>query len=211
MSEFPMDARVECADGPCGKSMAVIVDRETRTVTHIAIEDKSLPHAPYQRLVPVDQVVETSPDLIRLRCMRDDVDGMEPFTHTRYVPKAGEDYTLYEGGESAARHDMWGTPSTVGEVETKVVAEYVPEGELAVHPGTHVWATDGRVGIVEELIVDPATEQVTHFILQEGHLWDKKDVTIPLSEVDHVEGDTVYLSLDKATIEELPTVPVRRR
>jgi hypothetical protein len=64
-----MDARVECADGPCGKSMAVIVDRETRTVTHIAIEDKSLPHAPYQRLVPVDQVVETSPDLIRLRCI----------------------------------------------------------------------------------------------------------------------------------------------
>ena len=210
MSEFPIDAQVECADGPCGKSLAVVVDRETRTVTHIAIEDKSLPHAPYQRLVPVDQVAETSPDLIRLRCTRDDVDRMQPFTHTRYVPKAKEDYTLYEGGEGAARHDMWGTPSTVGEVGTKVVEEYVPKGELAVHPGTHVQATDGRVGVVEELLVDPATEQVTHFVLQEGHLWGKKEVVIPISAIDHSEGDTVYLNLDKAAVEKLPSVRSRR-
>ena len=32
MSEFPLDARVECAGGSCGKSLAVIVDRETREV-----------------------------------------------------------------------------------------------------------------------------------------------------------------------------------
>lgn len=32
MSEFPLNAQVECADGPCGKSLAVIVDRETREV-----------------------------------------------------------------------------------------------------------------------------------------------------------------------------------
>jgi hypothetical protein len=136
---------------------------------------------------------------------------MQPFTHTRYVPKAGEDYTMYEGGEGASRHDMWGGPSTVGEVETKVVEEYVPGGELAVHPGTHVQATDGRVGIVEELIIDPGSEQVTHFVLEEGHLWGKKEVTIPLSAVDHVEGDTVYLKLDKAAVEELPTLPKKRR
>jgi hypothetical protein len=117
-----------------------------RNVTHIAIEDQSLPHAPYQRLVPVDKVAETSQDLIRLRCTRDDLDRMEPFTHTRYVPKEGEDWTLYEGGEGPARHDSWGAPSAVGEKETKVVEEYVPEGEVAVHPGTHVQATNSHRG-----------------------------------------------------------------
>ena len=210
MKEFPIDARVECADGPCGKSLAVIVDRQTREVTHFALDDKSLPRAPYQRLVPVDQVVESSHDLIRLSCTRNDVDRMEPFTHTRYVPKAQENYTLYEGGEGAARHDMWGGPSSVGEVEVKIVEEYVPEGGLAVQPGTHVEATNGRIGIVEELMVDPATEEVTHFVLEEGHLWRKKEVTIPLSAVDRVEGDTVYLKLDKAAVEGLPTIPKER-
>ena len=211
MSEIPINAKVECADGPCGRSIAVIVDRTTRQVTHIAVEDKSLPHAPYQRLVPVDQVAETTPELIRLRCTRDEVDWMEPFTHTRYVPKAQEDYGLYEGGEGAARDDMWGGPSTVGEIDVKVVEDYVPAGELAVRPGTHVEATDGRVGVVEELIVDPTSEAVTHLILREGHLWGKKEVTIPLAAVDRVEGDTVYLKLDKAAVEALPAVPFKRR
>ena len=204
MKEIPINAKVECADGPCGESIAVIADRETQVVTHLALEDKTLPHAPYQRLVPVDHVAEVSLDLIRLSCTRDDVGKMEPFTHTRYVPKAGEDYTHFEGGEGAVRHDMWGGPSTVGEVETKIVEEYVPEGEVAIHPGMHVRATDGKVGVVEELIGDSATKQLTHFVLEKGHLWGKKEVIIPLSAIDHREGDTVYLNLDKKAIEQLP-------
>lgn len=204
MKEIPIDAKVECADGPCGKSIAVIADRETRVVTHLALEDESLPHAPYQRLVPVDQVAEVSLDLIRLRCTRDDVDKMEPFTHTRYIPKAGEDYTHFEGGEGSVRHDMWGGASTVGEAETKVVEENVPEGEVAIHPDMHVEATDGHVGVVEELIGEEATKQLTHFVLRKGHLWGKKEVIIPLSAIDHREGDTIYLSLDKKGIEQLP-------
>lgn len=207
MTEFPMDANVECADGPCGKLIAVVVERGTGEVTHIAVEDKTLPHAPYERLVPVDQVGDTSHDLIRLTCTRDDVDKMTPFIHTHYVPRAEEDYSQYEGGEGVHRNDMWGSPSTVGEVARQVVTEYVPAGEVAVHPGTHVQATDGRIGVVEELVVDPTTEQLTHFVLEKGHLWGKKDIVIPISAVDHTEGDTVYLKLDKAAIERLPTVP----
>ena len=209
MSEFPINAKVECADGPCGKSLAVIVDHQTREVTHIAIEDKSLPHAPYQRLVPVSLVEDTSPDLIRLRCTRKDLDRMEAFVHTHYVARKEQDWTMYQAGEGPGR-GSWSRPSTVGEAATRVDEEYVPEGELAVHPGLHVEATNGRIGIVEELIVDPASEQVTHFVLQEGHLWGKKEVMIPISAIDHSEGDTVYLQLDKAAVEELPTIPKER-
>jgi hypothetical protein len=36
-------------------------------------------------------------------------------------------------------------------------------------------------------------------------------VTIPISEIDRFEEDTVYLKLDKDQVEALPTVPVRRR
>ena len=209
MSEFPIHAQVECADGPCGKSLAVIVDQQTREVTHIAIEDKSLPHAPYQRLVPVSLVEDTSPDLIRLRCTRKDLDRMEAFVHTHYVASKEQDWTMYQAGEGPGR-GSWSGPSTVGEAATRVDEEYVPEGEFAVHPGLHVEATNGRIGIVEELIVDPASEQVTHFVLQEGHLWGKKEVMIPISAIDHSEGDTVYLQLDKAAVEELPTIPKER-
>ena len=53
MTEIAVDARIECVDGACGQCLTLIVDRETRKVTHLVLEDKTLPHKPYQRLVPV--------------------------------------------------------------------------------------------------------------------------------------------------------------
>jgi len=52
---------------------------------------------------------------------------------------------------------------------------------------------------------------ITHLVLREGHLWGEKDVTIPVSQIDHIEEGTVHLKLSKPDIEALPAIPVRRR
>jgi hypothetical protein len=46
--------------------------------------------------------------------------------------------------------------------------------------------------------------------MREGHLWGQRDVTIPISKIDRMEENTVYLKLDKESVEALPTIPVRR-
>jgi hypothetical protein len=58
--------------------------------------------------------------------------------------------------------------------------------------------------------VAPADERVTHLVLREGNLWGQKDVTIPVSQIERIEANTVYLKLDKRNIEALPSVPVQR-
>jgi uncharacterized membrane protein len=80
----------------------------------------------------------------------------------------------------------------------------------AVQPGARVEATDGRVGVVSELGAAEEGAAASHFVLQEGNLWGKKVITLPLSAVDRVEGDTVYLNLDKKAIELLPTIPLKK-
>lgn len=205
MKDIPLNAKVECADGPCGKSVTVIVDPATETVTHFVVESKDI-RPPHQRLVPVDQVAETSRDLIRLRCTRDELGWMEPFTE-KHVPKVETpDWSMYQGGEGQI------PPVTPMDTTYDLVeVERIPAGELAVRPGTRVEATDGHVGHVGEFLAEPGSEHITHFLLQEGHLWAKKEVTVPVSAIDHLQGDTLYLNLDKRAIEELPTVPFRRR
>ena len=89
--------------------------------------------------------------------------------------------------------------------------EHIPAGEVVIRRGTPVKATDGEVGKVDEFLVDPENNNISHLILREGHLWGKKDVTIPVSEIDKIAEDGVYLKLDKEAIETLPTVPVRRK
>jgi len=65
------------------------------------------------------------------------------------------------------------------------------------------------VGRVDEFLVNPANNRISHLVLREGHLWGKKDVTIPVNEIDRFEDNTVYLKLNKEEIENLPTIPRR--
>lgn len=200
-----MKAKVECADGPCGEFDAVIADPVTQEVTHLVVNVRhSKP-----RLVPIAQVAGTSHDLIRLRCTQDELDGMEPFVEVHYVDKRGSDY----GGPHSGA-DPYAFEATYASYEVKTVAveeERIPAGELAFHRGADVEATDGHIGKVGEFLIDPATEHITHLVLLEGHLWGKKEVTLPVSAIARIATDTVYLKLDKAAVEELPAVPVKRR
>ena len=63
---------------------------------------------------------------------------------------------------------------------------------------------------MDELIVDPESDHLTHLVMREGHLWGQKDVAIPVSEIERIEEDTVYLKLSKDEIGALPAVRVRR-
>lgn len=69
--------------------------------------------------------------------------------------------------------------------------------------------TDGDIGRVQGLVVDPADHHVTHVLLDEGHLWGKKEVAIPIGAVTGVE-DGVRLNLTKDELSALPPVEIDR-
>ena len=69
--------------------------------------------------------------------------------------------------------------------------------------GTPIFCTDGPVGEVHDVLIDPETERPTHIILREGILIIK-EVNIPVDYVQKVEGDRVLLKVDKEVIESLP-------
>lgn len=201
--EIPLNVDVQCTDRVCGQSTYVIVNPANKRVTHVVVREQQFPHAEY--LVPVELIVESTPESILLRCASKELLDLDPFIETEYVEG---DLAELEYGEDDYR--MW--PYALPEDEViPIEYERIPPGELAIRRGAHVRATDGRVGRVDEFLIDPASEHITHLVLREGHLWGQKDVTIPISAIDRFEEDTVYLKLDKVQIEALPTIAMRRR
>lgn len=202
---IPMNAKVQCTDGPCGESAALVGNPVTQSVTHVVVKSEQI-RPPHERLVPVEKITETGHDWIRLACTKDELERMDPFVVTRYIQKKRPDWSgPYAGGEY--HESPYAIYASEGEREE---VERVPAGELAVHRGADVAATDGHIGTVGELVVEPTSGHITHLVLMEGHLWGKKEITLPLSAVDHVEGDTVYLRLEKAQVELLPAIPLKR-
>jgi uncharacterized membrane protein/sporulation protein YlmC with PRC-barrel domain len=200
MKYIPLDIQVNCSDGPAGKSVHIIVDPATRQVTYVVVEEKK--HSKNKRLVPVNRIAETSSDSIQLNCTLAELVEMELFSVTNYrqveIPRYGDvDYAM--------------TPYPTSEIITiEQEEEFIPAGQRVVRRGTKVTATDGDVGQVDNLILDPTSGVITHFVLREGHLWGKKEVALPLSAIDRVEDDVVYLKLDKQAVQKLPAIPTRR-
>jgi hypothetical protein len=212
--EIPLNAQVECTDGICGRSVYVLINPATDLVTHLVVKEDSSPHAEY--IVPLHQVFETNADMIRLSCSMADLEKMNPFINTEYIQeKVPEIYSGYGGGMYGMGL-LYYLPYAIPDrtVYEKEEIQQVPPGELTVHRGTRVEATDGFVGKVDEFVVNPENGKISHLVMREGHLWGQKDVIIPLSALSPMGKtyqDTVALNLNKHQIESLPTFSLNRR
>ena len=205
--DIPMNAKVKCTDGKCGRSTHVIVDPVERKVSHFVVKYKKLPENP-DRLVPMEKIADISGNLIQLNCTRKELAGMRPFTTRRFVQKQDPDYA---GTYIAADPIDYTHPVAPHGTYTDTLLEvHVPHDELAVYRGMDVRTGEGKVGTVDELVVEPDSGEITHLLMRSGHLWGKKDVAIPVTAVDVVTGDEVYLNINKEAVEALPSVPVKR-
>jgi sporulation protein YlmC with PRC-barrel domain len=206
MADIPIGAKVRCTDGKCGKSTHIIVNPVKKTVTHFVVKYKKLPEN-RDRLVPVEKIADIRESQIYLACTREELAGMRPFTTTRFVQIEEPDYAAsYIAGDPNAftqpmvAYDTW--------VDT-VPEEHVPHDELAVYRGMDVRTGEGKIGRVDELVVDPDSGEITHLLMRKSLLWGLKDVAIPVTAVDRVTADDVYLNIDNDTVKALPTVPLK--
>jgi sporulation protein YlmC with PRC-barrel domain len=198
-----INAKVSCTDGDCGQISCVIVNPITDALTHIVVRENTFPHE--ERLTPIKYIQETSSESVHLNCTLEEFFRMDHFIKHEYI-ELDRSY----GGYAAGRYVYLPYASPIDEDFVDIEHERIPTGELAIHRGAEVEAVDGRVGKVDEFLVEPTSGHITHLIMREGHIWDQKDVTIPVSEIDHVEDNIVYLKADKNNIDALPTIPVHR-
>lgn len=221
-THFTMGSEVRCSDGVCGKLRRVVVDPVARTVTHLVVE----PGRQDQdgRLVPIDLVASSDP-AVGLTCSVAEYADLEAAEEVQLLPGARGKwsyeqeqmlswpyYSLDVGGPGLGM----GTRAGMGigmSSDTRprtVVRDHVPAGEVQVRRGEHVHATDGAIGSVQGLVLDPRDHGVTHVLLNEGHLWGRKQVAIPIGSVTGVR-DGVHLQLTKEQVHDLPPVDLEKQ
>jgi hypothetical protein len=106
--------------------------------------------------------------------------------------------------------DARGWPIALPEKMVKQVHhQNVPLNEMAVRRGAQVKASDGRVGQVDEFLVN-TDGQVTHLVMRHGHLLGQTEIAIPVSEVAHYGNQMVELKLNKTQIKALPIISIHR-
>ncbi|HXW88048.1 MAG TPA: PRC-barrel domain-containing protein [Streptosporangiaceae bacterium] len=219
---FEIGASVRSTDAACGHVIRVIVDPIGRTVTHLVVGPRHEYGHHIDRLVPVD-LVQVTADGIELSCTKADFDKLDPAEETHFVASSEQaeyapehvwGWPWYAMSAQGMRGDWtegqgWDRGGSHGPQRRTVTYDSVPLGEVQVRRGEHVQATDGEIGLVEGLVIDPDDHQVTHVLLQEGHLWGRKQVAIPIKAVTGVDAG-IRLSLSRRQVEDLPPVDIDR-
>jgi len=198
---FTIGADVSCTDGPCGTLARVVVDPIARLVTHLIVEPR--PGHGAARLVPLELVASAAEE-IRLNYALADFDSLDPASEGQFIA-SDNDVPNYRATDTVA-WPFFGYRGARGHLEAY---DAIPPGEVEVQRGEHVNATDGHIGQVEGLVIDPESHHVTHVLLQEGHPWGRKQVTIPIGTVTRV-AERIEVNLTKQQVRDLPEVDIDR-
>ena len=199
--DISINAEVKCSDGQCGRSMGVILIPVLSEVTHIEEREETNPVTEY--LISIDLVIQTTPNVIRLSCSNGELLKMQIFGK------------MVSGLPIPLRFPR--TPYMTWSLFLPAIPyislekEPVPADEFFLHLGARIDAIDGHVGHVSEFLINPFNDQITNLEIREDYLWGQKEVTIPVSQIDHYENNTDYLKINKQEIEKLPKKSVLRK
>ncbi|MFQ5407672.1 MAG: PRC-barrel domain-containing protein [Anaerolineales bacterium] len=201
--EIPLGVDVHCSDGRCGRSTHIIINPATEKVTHIVVKTRDTPIA--ERLVPVDWIAATASEVIVLHRSRSEFNTLDLFR--------AQDFVLTDVPHFATDPKLtllWPFVVPAKRIVDQTIKR-IPPGELSVRRGAAVHATDGRVGTVDEFVVGPRSGNITHLRLREGNIFGRRDVCVPVSNIERIEADGVHLKLDRESVQNLPSLTLKRR
>ena len=205
-TKFEIRANANCTDGPCGQVGCVVVDPVAQEVTHLVIEARH--REGLGRLVPLG-LIDVTGNEVSLKCDLATFEKLKMAEEIQFMP-GSVGYATYEPKDTLTL-PYYGLGLTAATARDKaaqsVTHDKLPPGEVAVHRGDRVHATDGEIGLVQGLVIERETHHVAHVLLQEGHLWGRKEVALPIGAVTGL-GDGIQLNIGKSEVRDLPAIDV---
>ncbi|HET9084201.1 MAG TPA: BON domain-containing protein [Candidatus Limnocylindrales bacterium] len=140
--------------------------------------------------VPIEAVESADPNAVHLSLSLAELSRLPPLDG--HAVPAGDDDT---SGSSMARAAFLRSAAS-GQAEASA-------GGWPLRAGQRVAATDGDVGDLDVVLVDPRTDRATGFVVRKGKLI-VRDVIVPIDWVQSVERDRISLSVPRSRLDSLP-------
>jgi uncharacterized protein YrrD len=207
--KFVKGADVYTASGEkVGTLNRVVIDAKTGDMTDLVV-DRGMFSS--EKVIPVGLVDVEQEDKITLRETNQGVEEFLDYETTHYVPvdQLGDPYekieTYYWYPPANYQRPTGGGmipgvfPDDVLQTESSI-----PEGRITISQGAQVLSADGaHIGNVEQVITNPESDHVTHFVVGKGFLL-REHKLIPAFWVSKVDDGKIRLSVQARVFERLP-------
>lgn len=202
---LPIGAQVRCLDGAAGRLKFIVVDPDDSEVTDLIVERGALLHRDI--VVPIGWGERTTEDTIFLNACLDDLNPLPEYNEVEFV-QPDPSYRPLSGHRVEETRIWIGPYETVSGGRPWILRQVrlgVDEDEVLVRRGLPVQTSDHRsVGVVDHLVIDPASKRVTHLVVRHGWLWSREAHLVPLEQVAELNEYGVRLNLSVDAFEHLP-------
>lgn len=205
--EFKQNAAIVAANGDAvGHLDRVVVDPETKVITHIVVQKGFL--LKEDKVVPIGLIAEATADRISLREDAGDLHALQPFEEKHYV-MSGD--ASAGGAPTVVTQPLAGIPGAVTSEPRqkfiKQVEQHIPTGTVALKEGATVVTADGKhFGHVEQVMTNAQADRATHLLVSKG-LLSKERKMIPVTWVSIMAEDEVHLTVESRLLDELEPYP----
>jgi hypothetical protein len=203
-----LGSTVRCADGAVRELADIVVDAPARRVTHIVVQPKHQHEA--ARLVALELAGEDA-NGVSLFCTAETLEGLEPVREFAYLPAGAQPE---EDGEwDVGVEDVVVVPSVepldMAEPEldpnVNLMYDRVPKGEVELRESSSVYSADEhRVGSVRGVVVGE-DGVITILTLLRGHLWWRREISVPVEAIASLENDVATLAVPKGELKRFPS------
>ena len=210
--QFRIGAEVRCTGGEvCGEIRYLDVSRDSRTLTHLAVEERG--RRGLGRLVPVDaDHVQVDPKTHQIDFLGTMArfKTLDPFDVTTFVTgthaweRYGEEQVVEEPEYDPIPGEQVEGSSVPG-FEPVITADVVPGGDVEIGRGYSVHAGSHEFGRVHGIVTDPG-HRMTHVLLGDWHGLRHTEVAVPFGDHDVIDDSGFRFSMSKREIEDLPPV-----
>lgn len=194
---------VSCRDGPLGEAVDLVIDPTTNRVTHLVVQTTQL--AEGGRLVPIELVgCDHANAELTVRCTVAEARTLPGVQEVQYL-RPGQ-LPVEDADHDVGVQDVYLMPTNQGgafvdlqpDPEPDIVMSYdrVPKGTVEIRRLSSVTDVDGdELGRLDGVCLEAG--RITHVILRCGHLWRRRELTVPIADVAQMATDQVVLRLSR--------------
>ena len=200
---FRIGAPVFALDGRTGHLDKVVIDPNTRRITHLIIHRGFL--LTEDCVVPVELVDRATPESIFLYLTSAELARQPRYQEERFVsPQPGwEPFPGY----AATDVRFWGLPYGGVTPPIQPVVEYtirqgMPERTTVLERSTEVRTRDAMEGEIDHLLVDPIRQELTHLVVRFTEQ-PQQPVIVPFAWVEELGDGYVLLKCTREDLRQL--------
>ena len=199
-----LGSTVRCSDGAVRELADIVVDAPGRRVTHLVVQPKG--QHDEARLVSLELAGEDDNGDVSLFCTAETLDGLERVREYAYLPagQQPEEDAKWDVGVEDVLVVPSVEPMDMAEPEldpnVNLMYDRVPKGEVELRLTSSVYSADEHhLGSVNGVVVGE-DGAITALTLQRGHLWWKREISVPVDAIASLENDVATLAVEKSEL-----------